>query len=188
MTNARVSAAWIKPELDLSGYTKILPVNAGVEYRPAKPAMRGAPSGSRDAYPISAETRQKFEALVTEIFREELAKSERFQLATEPGRDTLIIVGGLLDVVSKVPPEPIGRGNIYLSDVGEATLVLELHDSETRAILARILDRRAAEKNTGANWSNPVSNTADVRRLVRQWATRLRNALDAVPSMTAADD
>lgn len=187
VTNARVSKAWIRPDLDLSRYSKILPVNAGVDYRPVKATPRSAAS-SASAFPMSAETRARFEALVTEIFREELAKVERFTIATEPGPDVLVVAGGLLDVVSNVPPETIGRGEIYLSQVGEATLVVELRDSESNAALARIIDRRAAEKASGMTWSNTVSNTAEVRKLVRQWASRLRNALDTVPLLTEADD
>jgi len=187
VTNARVGKAWIRPDLDLTGYNRILPIAAGVEYSPAAAGSRNRTSG-RSGFPVSAETREKFQALVSEVFRDELSKSERFQLTTEPGPDVLVVIGGLINVVSNVPPEPAGRGNVYLTRVGEATLVLELRDSESNAVLARVVDRRAAEKRTGTNWSNSVSNAADVRRLVRFWASRLREALDAVPSLTAADD
>lgn len=188
VTNARVSQAWVRPELDLSGYDKILPVNAGVQYRDVRKAPTRGTASSRSEFPVPPEARQRFEALVSEIFREELQKQDRFSLATEPGPGVLVIVGGLMDVVSNVPPEPIGRGEIYLSQVGEATLVLELRDSETNTALARILDRRAAEKVSGMTWSNTVNNTAEVRRLVRAWATRLRTMLETVPALTDADD
>jgi hypothetical protein len=105
---------------------------------------------------------------------------ERFELVDEPGPDVLAVLGGLLDVVSYVPPEPIGgRSYVYLSSVGDATLVLELRDSETGTILARSIDRRAAEP-IGATLqdSNRVSNAAEVRRLIRHWASRLREGLD----------
>ncbi|MEZ5559785.1 MAG: DUF3313 family protein [Pseudomonadales bacterium] len=188
VTNARVSQAWIRPGLDLSGYQKILVVNAGVQYRDVREAPTRGRASSRSAFPLPVEARERFEALVSEIFREELQKQERFEIVTEPGPGVLVIVGGLMDVVSNVPPEPIGRGTIYLSQVGEATLVLELRDSETNTTLARILDRRAAEKASGMTWSNTVSNTAEVRRLIRAWATRLRTMLDTVPALTPADD
>lgn len=183
VSNARVSNAWVRPDLDLSGYSKILPVGAGIEYRPVSTRSR-----NRSEFPVSAETRDKFRALVSEVFREELSKSERFELTTEPGPDVLIVIGGLINVVSNAPPEPVGRGNIYLTRVGEATLVLELRDSESNAVLARVVDRRAAEKRVGTGLSNSVSNAADVRQLVRFWATRLRDTLDAVPSLIPADD
>ena len=187
VTNARVGKAWIRPDLDLSGYKEILPVGAGVQYRLVASQARGR-SSNRSEFPVPAENRAKFEALVSEIFREELAKSQRFQITTEPGPDVLLVVGSIVDVVSNAAPEPVGRGNVYLSQVGEATLVLELRDSESNAVLARIVDRRAAGRAGGMSWSNTVSNTAEVRRLLSFWASRLVSALDQVPSLTAADD
>ena len=41
-----------------------------------------------------------------DIFEEEIAKSKHFTVVEEPGPDTLIIRGGLLDIISKVPPAP----------------------------------------------------------------------------------
>ena len=116
----------------------------------------------------------------SDIFAEELQKLERFELVDEPGPDVLIIRGGLLDVTSYVPPDPVGgRSYVYLSAVGEAALVLELRDSETGTILARSVDRRAAE-TIGDSFSlaNHVTNSAETTRLIRHWATRLREGLD----------
>ena len=44
-----------------------------------------------------------------------------------PRRGTLKITLTLIDVVSRVPPETgRARGDIYIRDLGEATLVLEV--------------------------------------------------------------
>ncbi len=183
--NTTADKVWMRADLDLTGYTKILPMNLGVEYSPVKGGSRYRAS----SFPVPANVREKFEALITEIVQEELAKSERYTITDQPGPDVLIVVGGLLDVVSKVPPEPTsGRSKIYLSQVAQATLVLELRDSETNTILMRVLDRRAAQRAGGATWSNTVTNTAEVRRLIRHWARLLRKRLDEAPSLTGADD
>ena len=176
--NSRVALAWAVPDLDLSGYTKILLVNAGIEYRQVK--NRGNTTAARSQggpYFIDDTARARFEALVDEIVTEELQKSTRFSIVDEPGADTLIVGGGLLDVISNVPPAVGGRSRIYLRDVGEATLVLEVRDSESNRTLARAVDRRAAE-TIGGTLSNTVSSTAEVRRLIRFWASRLREALE----------
>ena len=109
-----------------------------------------------------------------------MAKSEKFTIVDEAGPDVLVVWGGLLDVTSYVPPDNVaGRSEIYLSTVGAATLVLELRDSETNTILARSVDRRAAERQSGQmTSSNRVTNASEVRRLVRFWARRLRDGLD----------
>jgi hypothetical protein len=89
----------------------------------------------------------------------------------------VLIWGGLHDIVSFVPPDMVGRSRIYLSQVGQATLVLQIEDSMSREVLARIIDRRAAEP-AFAQESNRVTNTAEVRRLARTWARILTNGLD----------
>jgi hypothetical protein len=92
----------------------------------------------------------------------------------------LIVVGALDDIVSRVPPQRTGRGDIWISSVGEATLILEIIDSTSGEVLARAVDRRAAQpaSRTGVR-SSTVSSTAEVRRLARRWATQLRNGLDS---------
>ncbi len=89
----------------------------------------------------------------------------------------MLIWGGLHDIVSFVPPDTVGRSRIYLNQVGQATLVLQIEDSMSREVLARIVDRRAAE-SAFMGESNRVTNTAEVRRLARTWARILTNGLD----------
>ncbi len=144
--NTRVDAAWAVPPLNLSSYPKILPVIAGIEYRQVK--NRGSTTTARSrggSFFINDKSRAQFEALINQIVIKQLQKSNRFHVVDEPGPNTLIVSGRLLDVTSYVPPDPVTGSRFYLSSVGEATLVLEVRDSETNRILARAVDRRAAE-------------------------------------------
>ncbi len=179
--NSQADLAWARPDFDISGYTKIWLVGTGVEYRQVENRGRTSVDRTRGGpYFIDDKSRAQFEELVGEVFKEELEKIEKYELVDGPGPDVLMIRGGLLDVTSYVPPDPVGgRSVIYLSAVGAATLVLELRDSETGTILARSVDRRAAETISGTfRRSNSVTNSAEVRRLVRYWGTRLREGLD----------
>ena len=182
--NSQADLAWARPDFDISGYSKIMLVGAGIEYSPAQDRSRTSVSRSSGSGPyfISDEAKVRFEALVTEVFAEELGKEENFEVVTEAGPDVMMVRGGLLDVVSFVPfdtTQTAGRSSVYLRSVGEATLVLELRDSESGTILARSIDRRAAEAAGGMMIdSNRVTNTAEVRRLIRLWARRLREGLD----------
>ena len=179
--NSQADVAWARPDFDLSGYSKILPVSAGIEYRQVKNKGKTMMTRSQGGpYFIDDKSRRQFEALVAEVFTEEMQKLKRYEIVDEPGPDVLMVHGGLLDVISYVPPDPIGgRSYIFLSSVGEATLVLELRDSETGTILARSVDRRAAETiGDTFSHSNSVTNSAEARMLIRHWATRLREGLD----------
>jgi len=173
--------AWARPGADISQYSKIMLQGVGIEYRPG--GETGKLYYSRinaDHFEITDKQKEKFRELLREAFAKELGKSEHFTIVNEPGPDVLLIRGALLDVVSFAPPEPIGRDAIYLSRVGEATLVLEIRDSVSEAIIARAVDRRAAENApSGFSQSNRVLNTAEVRRMVSAWARILRERLDA---------
>ena len=181
--NSVADKAWAKPGVSLSGYTKIKLEGAGVEYRRGGEAGRTWMSRSRGGpYEVTEKQKERFEQTVREAFQEELARSERFTIVDEAGPDVLLIRGALLDVVSYVPPDNIsGRVHVFLSSVGEATLVIEIRDSITNAILARAIDRDAAEDLSGG-WteSNRVTNTAEVRRLVRRWGRALREGLEGI--------
>ncbi|EED35310.1 hypothetical protein NOR51B_1255 [Luminiphilus syltensis NOR5-1B] len=188
ITGGRADKAWARPDLDLSSYSKIMFEGVDIEYRPGGAKRKSSIGMSAQRhYAIDDRAKEKLQTIVVEEFTKSLAQSERYTVATEPGPDVLLVKVSLLDVVSYAPPDMPNRGNVYLHQVGEATLMVELHDAATNAILARILDRRAAEPagmgmgmgmGTAMQQSNPVQNTAEARRLVTRWANRLRESLD----------
>jgi hypothetical protein len=91
----------------------------------------------------------------------------------------LMLDGGLLDVVSRVPPQQAGRHEIYISRVGEITLVLQLRDSMSGETLARAAERRSIQPAGRMGMqSNPVTTWAEIRRVARRWGSKLRKGLD----------
>jgi hypothetical protein len=181
--HSRFQQAWVDPTIDLAGYGRILVGPPQFQYRAARDLSQSAARrSSTSEFAISETNRQRLETTANEIFREELAASKRFTVTDAPGPDVLIVRSGLLDIVSRVPPEVSGRGDIYLDRVGEATLVLELVDSMSGEVLARAAERRAAERaGDMAMVSSSVTTWNEVRRLLRRWAVRLREGLDSFP-------
>ncbi len=192
ISNTTVDQAWARADLDLSGYTKIKLEGAGIQYRPASTAASSRSSarlGRATNFPLDDKQRERLRATVGEAFLEEMQKLERFEITDETGPEVLVVRGALLDVVSKVPPEPMARGNIYLESVGEATLVLELIDSQSNTVLVRAIDRRSAKIRGRPLPSNSVTNWAEVKRLAQFWARLLRERLDAIAAaMTLSED
>jgi hypothetical protein len=160
----------------------------GVEYREVsgpysgrKGSTTARTTSNRTEFQLHPDTRVEFEAEISAAFLEEMAASEVFEIVEEPGPDVLLIVGGLLDVVSRVPPEQVGRSRIWLDSVGEATLVLEIRSSVSNSIYARAVDRRAAgSQGQTYQASSTVTNRAEVRRLGRRWGMMLREGLDTL--------
>ena len=174
--------SYADPDIDFSSYTKYIPGPATFEFRAVKKSSSAtARRNNSNEYYISDRNRQKLEDVVTGIFADELSKSEVFTETTNPGPDTLIIRGALHDIVSRVPPELVGRGEIYLASIGEATLIIEALDSLSGEVIYRGIERRAVQR--GGNrmmLSSPATNWGEVRRWARHWASRLREAMDAI--------
>ena len=181
--NSRFRDAWADPEIDFSQYNKVLPASAHFEFRAiSKTAGRTSLSrGSQRDFWISDANRNKLVETVSAVFKEELSKVQGWEAAKEAGPDVLILSGALLDIVSFIPPEMIGRSEIYLSSVGEATFVIEGIDSMSEEVVFRAVDRRSIKTagNTMVRAST-VTTWSEVRRWARRYATILRQGLESI--------
>lgn len=182
--NARLGNAWIDPDVDLTQYNKILLGKAEFEFRAVKKQNTTMRRTNESEFWISDEGKQKLIDEVTTVFGDELQKSKSFTIVEKPGPDVLVLVGALHDIVSNVPPELVGRGEIYLSSVGEATLIIEGRDSLSGETIYRAVDRRRMDSGGMGGGipiqANSVTTWAEVRRLARRWAVRLVEGLDSI--------
>ena len=183
--NSRFGSAWADPEVDFTVYNKVMPGAAQFEFRAvSKTAGAGRTLSSRASqreFWISDANRDKLVDTVSGIFEEELSKAQGWEAAEEAGPDVLILRGALLDIVSFVPPELGVRGEIYLSSVGQATLVVEGVDSMSGEVVFRAVERRSIESGPGdLIRANAVTTWTEVRRVARRWATTLREGLESI--------
>ncbi len=184
VTETEMDEAWVRPDFDPAAYTKIMFRGAGIEYRPVKSATR-IRVGNQTQFATSEANKRRLESVVTEEFRRQLTQVQGYEITNEAGPDTLLLVVGLKDVVSHVPPEFVGRHEVYLSEVGTATLVLEFRDSESNAVMVRGVDRRAAQRyGQDFQKSSPVTNWPVVKRLAATWAKGLRKGIKDMQSGT----
>ena len=166
---------WIRPGASLEGKTSILPSYLGLSYR--RP-----PTNRHGNYALDERQMERLREILHDVFLEELTRDDGWLIAEAPGPEVVSIRARLMDVVVKVPSErAVGRDRSYTASAGEATLVLEIHDSQTRQILARFADRRRAERPGGQMLrSVSIGNGIELRRMFRHWAGRLRRGLDDV--------
>jgi hypothetical protein len=177
--------AWLKPDLPLSGFDKVILAPVELQFRAVRPltGTSAAQRSGRTEFPISEAGREKLAQIINEKFREALAKNRHYTLTDQPGAGVLTVKPALLDIVSHVPPEPTGRDDIFLDSVGEATLLVEIVDSASNETLARAADHRAAEPagsigSFGALRANQVTTWQEVRRLASRWAWMLEQRIE----------
>ena len=119
--------------------------------------------------------------LARKVFRRELERKGGYPLVDEPGEDVLRVRAQIVDLYINAPEtNSPGITRVYVLNAGEMTLMAELYDSRTNAILARVVDReRGLERGDNEfQIANRVTNTAEADRILSNWALRLRKALD----------
>jgi len=174
-----MEAAWVKPDLDLSVYTRILLMPTAVQFREVDEQRFNARTRiGVTEFPLDDARKEWLSEIWRQAVEETFERDSSYERYYGTGSDVLVVQGFLVDVVSHIPPEDVGSGVTYISDPWIASVVLELRDATTAELLARTMDRRFAEGrliNSGTVWIQ----TED---LVERWAQvlsiRLRELSD----------
>ncbi len=181
--NERASAAWLDPDLDLSGYRKVKLEKAGIQYRPASEIPKAGARATKHQVQLTPEQKQILRDIMSAEFLRELGRSERFELTDESGPGVLVVRAELLDVVAYEPSAGM-RGTVALRSVGEVTLVVELRDATSGKTLARMVDRRAAKRSDSSYVPKTATGEEEVQRLAASWARLLRRRIDQLPKLS----
>jgi hypothetical protein len=179
--STRLAGVFVKPDAEIQSYTSFLLAPATVQFARNWDPNRGGRSVSRrlDASDMDS-IRNDLSTMLGDIFREELG-SGGYQVVTEPGPDTLLVIPAIVDLYITAPDTmSAGRSRTYTANSGRMTLVLELRDSVTGETLARIVDTQSGRNFGMMTITNRVTNNADARRAIRLWAQALRNGLDSL--------
>lgn len=113
-----------------------------------------------------------------EVFASELAKGG-YQVVDQLSHDTLRVSAGLANVYINAPDTMTpGRSITLTNESGRMTLVMELRDGATGQLIGRVVDEKVGDSFGRMQVTNSVTNSADFRRVVGEWARRLRQGLD----------
>jgi hypothetical protein len=191
LEKSAMDEAYIKPDIDLSGYSRIMidPVPVSYKRKPSPPAASMRASGSRSNFALTDQQMEKLSELFQETFAEAMARNQGWEVVESPGPDVLRVEAELIDLVIKVPTRTTtGTSHFFLTEIGEVTLVAEIRDSESREILGRVVDRSLIKPaGTGyLTYTNVVSAWADVRRLFDIWADLIRQGLDQIREVSGS--
>jgi hypothetical protein len=170
----KMDAAYLAPGADFRPYTKVIidPTQAAFNKDWMKRMNDPTRSVSNritqeDADKIIAATQSNFD----DIFREAFEKAG-YPVVTAPGPDVVRVSTAVINLYVNAPDTMTpGRSRTFTTDAGEATLVMEVRDSSTRALLARVLDRRETRGTGQMQMTSSVTNVNDFRILFKQWAS-----------------
>jgi hypothetical protein len=182
----RMDVAFVAPGADFRAYTKLMldPTEVAFQKDWMKDMNDRRDLSRRVSDEQAGEMLQAARTNFAEVFSEVFGKAG-FTIVTAPGPDVLRVSPGVLNLYVNAPDVmSAGRSASYTANAGEATMVLELRDSQTNALLGRVLDRRETRESAGMQQATRVSNVADFRNLFRTWANLSVKGLETLKSIS----
>lgn len=123
--------------------------------------------------------RGKVAALAQATFVKVLAEGG-YRVVERADAGVLQVEPNIIDLYVNAPDVPDeNRQQSYVLEAGEMTLALELRDAVTGTLLAEARDRQRGIDRGRFTVANSVTNRAEAERVLRGWAMRLRDSLDA---------
>ena len=184
----KIELVYLAPEADFRPYTRVMldPSEMAVranwlrDQRRNAATLGGQPT-ERDIARALERGQQQFDSYFAEAFTR-----AGFAIATEPGPDVLRIRSGVVDIDVVAPDVGAARTRTFSEEAGAGTLVVEVRDSQTNALLGRAIERRIAGDN-GPWLRTSASNRADFDRLFRRWAEASAEGLVELRNLSPVD-
>ncbi len=174
---------YVRPGATFSQYNRVAILDCHVEF--SKNWLRDYNSSQRDPSRRIKDSdieraKKDLSAQFTKVFTDELQAKGGYQVTDTAAPDVLVLRPALVNIEVSAPDLMApGRSVTFAKSAGQMTLYLELWDSATNTILARVMDARADPDMYGQRTSS-VSNRAAADQILRMWAEELHKKLDAV--------
>jgi hypothetical protein len=174
--NAKVDVLFVAPGVSLAKYREVMLDPVEVAFKADWHEKH--PEVTREDV---ARLRGQFSATFHDAFVQELQRNGGYPIVNEPGPDVLRLRASIVDLDISAPDtrSPGAPPTRYVISPGEMTLLAELRDSESGALLARAADRQRGRQSGELQVATGATNAAAAQRAFKFWAGLLRQALDA---------
>jgi hypothetical protein len=174
-----LDAVYLREGASLAKYKKVMldPVDVSFDKNwDTKPRGSILGQGEVDTKRI----RQDLAKLARDVTKRELERKNGHPLVDQPGDDVLRIRAQIVDLYINAPDTRTPGSRSYVVSAGEMTLVADLYDSQTNALIGHVIDRKRGMEQGPFDFqiANSVTNAAEADRILSGWARRLRSALD----------
>lgn len=167
----RLDAVYLLPGADFRAYTKVMldPTEVAFQKNWLRDYNQQTSFGTRmsdaDAQQLLDKVRVGFEQVFQKTY-----SNAGYPITTTPGPDVLRVRTAVLNL-SVVAPDTMsaGRTRTFSREAGGATVVLEVRDSLTGALLGRAIDSQLVGDD-GSFIRNSVTNRSDFERVFNRWA------------------
>lgn len=187
--HTKLNAVYLKPGGTLAQYDKVAILDCFVSFeknwqRNYNDDVVGLDQRvtTKDMQEIKQRVADEFK----KVFTKELETKGGYPVVDYAAKDVLVLRPAIVNLVVNAPEtNSPGMSTTFVASAGQMTLYLELYDSVTSDIIARIIDAEGGRGGGFAQMGNSVTNTAAADRIMRRWADILRDHLGKVTAATA---
>jgi hypothetical protein len=187
MKDTKVAVAYVKPGATLNQYTKVKILDCFVQfqknwernYNLSEVGLQGRVTDKK-----VAEMKQGLVAEFKKVFTKVLTKGGH-EVVDDVGPDVLLLRPAIINLEVTAPDVmTAGIVNTWITSAGQMTLYLELYDSATSTLLARVIDPEAGGSGM-AEIADRMTNTTQADRILDRWAELLASHLGEVSQAAA---
>lgn len=182
-------AVYLKPGFTLAPYKRVAILDCFVQFAPNFQRDYNEDQPDMEAQ-ISKQVMTKITtglaAEFKQVFTQELQANGGYPVVDSAAPDVLVVRPAIINLVVTAPDlmTPDMSATV-VSSAGQMTLYLELYDSMTNTLLARVIDPESDEDPL-AQAADSVTNKVAADRIPRRWADILRKHLDAMQAQAQA--
>ena len=186
--HTKVRIAYVKPGATLDKYTKVKMLDCYVQfkknwerdYNMNEVGLEGRVT-DKEAEKIKTSLAAEFNKVFTKV----LTKAGH-EVVDDAGPDVLLLRPAIINLDVTAPDTmSAGFSTTWVASAGQMTLYLEMYDSATSTLLARIIDPEAGREGGIAMSANRVTNTAEADQILTHWAKLLSAHLGDVKQNAA---
>ena len=181
---------YLKPGATFEKYDRVAILDSDVEFAKNWQRDYNADVGGLQGRVTTRDMDRMKAAVAAEfkkVFTEELQKNGGYQVVDAKAPGVLVLRPAIIELQVTAPDlQTADMRRTLVRSLGKMTLYLELWDSSTNTILARIMDPQEDESIGGtAKIATRGANRDAVDDILREWAKKLRKHLDAARGKTA---
>lgn len=168
----------VKPNTSWGVYTQIQLERATVEFRKNWARDQKNRNGNRPTQESIDRIKSDLSELVDEVFRQELTQDNAYTLVESGGQNVLLITPRIINLDIVAPDRMRDHIGYSLTDSqGSMTLELDILDSSSGTLLARMTDSRMDPYKGYMEWTTSGTNRRAARFMLIRWAVKLREWL-----------
>jgi hypothetical protein len=178
--------AYLLPGADFKAYTKVMIDPSEAAFR--KNWQKDHNNATRaldmritddEAREMLAAVQKAFDEIITQTYRD-----NGYEVVTTPAPDVMRLRTAVFNIDVDAPDQmTASRTRTYSSEAGRASLMVEVRDSMSGAVLARGIDSRDVGDMGFTVRRSRVSNRADFERVFRTWAQMSVDGLATLKAM-----